>query len=310
MEVAESRDPASVGPPTGADTTTNEEQNLFLDDSLVGDDRSSSLSEIDAMSDNMPSDYESPKPDPVPVPENDSEAETERVDDSPNNARSRTNIVVSATSGYEPSPSKLVQSTTYDEVEDDEAHPVDDSPTKPRSKPPRSVEAPREETLEPDGPLSDSMGKKRKRLGSGEDAGMTEADDEDGPPQKRRGSLKSELSDPPADDIVLTPEPVEEEPSKTTAEEDNTPADNAPESDLPAAPVKVKKGKKGKRKGRKTRDADEDVDGVGDTEGGADDHTGDDDTAERGEEADDGEAAARLEEEGKRDRLSSWCFSC
>ncbi|KAL5362655.1 Sds3-like-domain-containing protein [Aspergillus floccosus] len=299
MEVAESTEGTSVGPSTGVDSTiSNGAQNLLFDHhSLIDDDgRSSSLSEID----DMPSDYESPKPEKVA--ENDSEAETERIEDSPKRFRpGATNIVVSST-GVNPSPSKLAQSTTYDDVEDDEEQLGDDSPSKPRSKNPRAADAADETPGLDDSALSEGMGKKRKRLGSGDDAG-TEVDDEDGPPQKRRGSLRSELSDPPAEDITLTPEPMEEELSK--ANEEETPADDVPESDQPAPPAKGKKSKKSKRKVRKPRDADEDMEGTADTgaEGGPDDQAGDDDTAER-DEADDAEAAAKLEEESAK-RISA-----
>ena len=209
MEVAESRDTTSVGPPAGADSTaTNGEQNPYLDDSLIDDDgRSSSLSEIDDLSENIPSDYESPKPEQT-APDNDSEAETERIEESPNNLRSRTNIVVSA-GNYGPSPSKLAQSTTYDDVEDDDEPVADDSPTKPRTKSSRVTEPADEIPSVEDSALSESFNKKRKRLESGDDV-SAEIDEEDEPPLKRRGSVKSELSDPPAEDIALSPEPVEE----------------------------------------------------------------------------------------------------
>ncbi|PWY71441.1 hypothetical protein BO70DRAFT_399456 [Aspergillus heteromorphus CBS 117.55] len=294
MEVAESRESVPVGAPTGADSAvTNGEQNILLDDSLMDDDRSSSLSEIDDVSENIPSDYESPKPEKV-APENDSEAETERIEDSPN-IRSKTNIVVSAT-GYEPSPSKLAQSTTYEDVEDDEEHVADDSPSKPRAKTTRAAEVADETLGLDDSALSEAIGKKRKRLESGDEAG-TEIDEDDLPPQKRRGSVKSDLSDPPADDIVLTPEPMEEPPK---INEEDTVVDDITESALPVAPAKAKRAKKGKRKGRKTRDADDDVDN-GALETGAEvDDLGDDDTAERGDDADDGDATAKLEEEFKR----------
>ncbi|KAF5860685.1 hypothetical protein ETB97_001253 [Aspergillus alliaceus] len=301
MEVAESRETTSVGPPAGAESTvTNGEHHLLIDHALMEDDdddgRSSSLSEIDDVSENMVFDLESPKPEKI-IAENDSEAETERIEDSPNHIRLRRDIVVSATS-HGPSPSKLAQSTTYDEVEDED-HLPDDSPSKPRLKN-NQVPDLGEETPGPeDSALSEGIGKKRKRAGSTDELG-TELDEEDEPPQKRRGSLKSDLSDPPADDIVLTPEPIEEpieEPPKSNEEE--TPADDIPESDLPAAPTRGRKSKKGKRKGRKTRDADEDADMALETgaEGGGDDILGDEEAAERGEEGDDGEAAAKLEEE-------------
>ncbi|GFF73105.1 transcriptional regulatory protein DEP1 [Aspergillus udagawae] len=298
MEVAASRESAPVGPPTGPDTTiTNGDQDLLLDDSLMDDGRSSSLSDIDDVLDNEPSDYEeSLKPEKL-APENDSEAETERIEDSPNHFR-RTNIVVSS---YGPSPSKLAQSTTYDDTEDGDNQ-IEDSPTKPRSKPNGILESAEEILGLEDSTLSEGTGKKRKRPESGADL-EGETGDEDEPPQKRRGSVKSELSDPPADDSALSPEPIEE---VIKANEEDTPADDLPEFDLPTAPAKNRKGKKGKRKGRKIRDtADDDMDsGALETgaEGPADD--GDDENIERGEDADDGEAAARLEEESAK-RMSA-----
>ncbi|GFF38407.1 transcriptional regulatory protein DEP1 [Aspergillus udagawae] len=298
MEVAASRESAPVGPPTGPDATiTNGDQDLLLDDSLMDDGRSSSLSDIDDVLDNEPSDYEeSLKPEKL-APENDSEAETERIEDSPNHFR-RTNIVVSS---YGPSPSKLAQSTTYDDTEDGDNQ-IEDSPTKPRSKPNGILESAEEILGLEDSTLSEGTGKKRKRPESGADL-EGETGDEDEPPQKRRGSVKSELSDPPADDSALSPEPIEE---VIKANEEDTPADDLPEFDLPTAPAKNRKGKKGKRKGRKIRDtADDDMDsGALETgaEGPADD--GDDENIERGEDADDGEAAARLEEESAK-RMSA-----
>lgn len=307
MEVAESTEPVAVGAPPGVDTTiANGEQSLLLDDSIMGDDRSSSLSEIDDVSENIPSDYESPKPERV-APENDSEAETERIEDSPN-FRAKTNIVVSA-AAYEPSPSKLAQSTTYDDVEDEEEHAADDSPSKPRARINRINDVVDETSGREGSTLSiEGTGKKRKRLESGDELG-TEIDEDDLPSQKRRGSMKSDLSDPPPDDIALSPEPMED-PSKTI--EEDTPADETPELTSHTVPAKGKRAKKGKRKGRKARDADDDMDnGIGDMGAEVDDNLAEDDTAERGEDVDDSEAAAKIEEECKSSdhALSRWTHS-
>lgn len=293
MEVAKSREPESVGPPAGTGTNnTNGGQNTFLDASLIDDGRSSSLSDIDDVSDHELSDYESPKFEKT-EPDNDSEAETERVEDSPNNDRLKRNIVLSASQG--PSPSKLAQSTTYDDVEDDEH--IDETPSKSRTKKNGITDAVEDAPDLEDSGLSEGPGKKRKRLGSPDETGTDFGDDE--PLKKRRGSIKSDLSDPPPDDIVLSPIPMEEKPSKSV--EDQTPADDVPESDLPSVPSKTKKGKKGKRKGRRVRDADDETEtgGTGDVDA-ADDHLGEDDeTVERGDEPDEGEATARHEEECK-----------
>ena len=295
MEVAESAEPATVGPPTGADSTMpNGEQNLPFG---MDDDHSSSLSEIDDVSDNEPpSDYEPAKPEKPPL-ENDSEAETERLEESPNNVRLKRDIVVSA-GGYEPSPSKLAQSTTYDDVDEEEEPVADDSPSKPRSKN-SGIPDTAEDSLTADDPTgSDSTARKRKRLGSVDDTGTDLGEDE--PLKKRRGSVKSELSDPPPEGSPLSPEPAEEMPKPN---QDTPPAEEAPEPDLPTVPEKAKKGKKGKRRTRRTRDADEEVEGAGETEG-ADGHAPEDEEAAEREEPDDAETAAKQEEECKSDRIS------
>jgi hypothetical protein len=299
MEVAESREQASVGHPTGAEPTLpNGERNPFLDDPLMDDDgRSSSLSEIDDVSDNEPSDFEDAIKSDKPT-DNDSEAETERIEDSPHNIRKR-DIVLSATSAG-PSPSKLHQSTTLDDVEDidDDALLADDSPSKPR----RSS---KNNGLTDDTPdlgypeLPDSIGKKRKRVEIGDETG-TELGDDDEPIKKRRSSSKSDLSDPIDDDTPLSPEPLDD---TMAMNDDDTPADDGLELDLPAAPpLKGKKGKKGKRKGRRGQDADEETDvGVEATiEDVADEIRGEDDEpTERGDEPDDAKTVVQVEEECK-----------
>lgn len=299
MEVADSREQASVGPTTGAESTmTNGERNPFLDDPLMDDGRSSSLSEIDDVSDNEPSDFEdSPKPERQL--ENDSEAETERIEDSPHNVRKR-DIVLSAGSAG-PSPSKLHQSTTMADV-DDEVPVADDSPSKPRRSSHNNGMV--EESAELDEmELPDSIGKKRKRVEVGDETGTEMGEEE--PLKKRRSSIKSDLSDPIDDDELLSPEPIEEPMEDPAAiNDDDMPADDEiPESDLPAVPSKGKKGKKGKRKARRTTDVDEETEGGGAdvaVEDIADENLGEDEEpVERVDEPEDAETAARAEEECK-----------
>lgn len=298
MEVAESREQASVGPTTGAESTMiNGERNSFLDDPLMDDGRSSSLSEIDDVSDNEPSDFEdSPKPERQL--ENDSEAETERIEDSPHNVRKR-DIVLSAGSAG-PSPSKLHQSTTMADV-DDEGPVADDSPSKPRRSSHNNGMV--EETAELDEvELPDSIGKKRKRVEVGDETGTEMGEEE--PLKKRRNSIKSDLSDPIDDDEPLSPEPIEEPMEDHTAiNDDDIPADDEiPESGL-AVPSKGKKGKNGKRKARRATDVDEETDGGGAdvaVEDIANENLGEDEEpVERADEPDDAETAARVEEECK-----------
>ncbi|KAJ5732032.1 hypothetical protein N7493_003513 [Penicillium malachiteum] len=291
MEVAESREQTSVGPTGPESTMTNGERNPFLDDPLMDDGRSSSLSEIDDVSDNEPSDFEdSIKPERQL--ENDSEAETERIEDSPHNIRKRGDIVLSAASAG-PSPSKLHQSTTLADV-DDEEQIVDDSPSKPRRSPINNGLTDGIPDLD-DLDLPDSAGKKRKRVEAGDETG-TELGDEE-PVKKRRSSIKSDLSDPMDDDTPLSPEPIED---PIAPIDDELPVDDVPESDLPAPPVKGKRGKKGKRRGRRAVDADEETE-AGDEATAEDlavENIGEDEEpAERGDEANDAETTAKLEEE-------------
>lgn len=314
MEVAESREQTSVGPTGTESAMANGERNSFLDDPLMDDGRSSSLSEIDDVSDHELSDFEdSPKPDRQL--ENDSEAETERIEDSPHNIRKR-DIVLSAGSAG-PSPSKLHQSTTLADVDDEEPM-ADDSPTKMRRLSHNNGISADNTELE-DVELPDSIGKKRKRAEAGDDTG-TEMDEE--PLKKRRNSIKSDLSDPIDDDEPLSPEPLDEPlEDPATVNEDDIPADEVPESDLSTAPPKTTRGEKGKRKGRKPADANEETEhgGVEATAEIAEDNLGEDEEpVERVGEPDDTEATARAEEECKsstelflpRYRADTTVFSC
>lgn len=297
MEVAESREQASVGPPTGAESSvTNGERKLFLDDPLMDDGRSSSLSEIDDVSDDEPSDFEDSTKLEKQL-ENDSEAETERIDDSPHNVRKRDIVLSAGIAGSAgPSPSKLHQSTTLDDV-DDEEQAVDDSPSKPRRSSHNNGLANNHLGLD-DVELPDSIGKKRKRIDAGDDTGMELGGDE--PLKKRRSSIKSDLSDPIDDDTPLSPEPMED---AAILHDEELPIDDVHQADLPAVPPKGKRGKKGKRKGGRGVDAnDETEDGGVETlpEDIADENIGEDEEpAERADEADEPETAAKAEEECK-----------
>ena len=295
MEVAESREQASVGHPTGAESTiSNGDRNPFLDDPLMDDDgRSSSLSEIDDVSDNEPSDFEDPIKSDRPM-ENDSEAETERIEDSPHNVRKR-DIVLSAGSAG-PSPSKLHQSTTLDDVDDDTLM-ADDSPSKRR--PSKNNGLTDDIPHLGDSELPDSIGKKRKRVEIGDEI-TTELGDEEEPIKKRRSSIKSYLSDPIDDDTPLSPEPLDD---TLAINDDDTPADDAPELDPPVAPpLKGKKSKKGEWMSTMAHDTDDQPDvGVGveaTIEDIANEISIDDDPAER-DEHDDAETVVRAEEECK-----------
>ncbi|KAF7713885.1 Uncharacterized protein PECH_006739 [Penicillium ucsense] len=218
---------------------TNGERNPFLDDSLMDDGRSSSLSEIDDVSDDEPSDFdESPKPEKQL--ENDSEAETERIEDSPHNIRKRDIVLSAGVAGSAgPSPSKLHQSTTLDDV-DDEEHMADDSPSKPRRSSNNKMSDDEMADLD-DSELPDSVGKKRKRVEIGDEVSREHEEDE--PMKKRRNSLKSDLSDPLDDDTPLSPEPIMDEETAALMDDD-VPVDENADAELPATSTKGKRGRK------------------------------------------------------------------
>ncbi|GAD92685.1 transcriptional regulatory protein DEP1 [Paecilomyces variotii No. 5] len=304
MEVAESRETAPAGGSAGASApVANGDDNLIPDDVLIDDGRSSSLSDIDYVSDQEPSDEEPSKPGKGPG-EVDSEAETERIEDSPNNIRLRRDIVVSA-SGLGNSPSKLAQSTTYDDVDDD-GHTAEDSPSKiRRSSRSNGLSGQTEQVSALESShLSESAGKKRKRFESGDDTGTDQGEQE--PLRKRKSSLKSDAAEVTLEGTPLSPEPTEETSKVNEMSNEGTPlAEEAPELEVPVAPTRGKKGKRGKRKGRKAKDADEDTEIGGAVEAGAeglaDDQVPDEEEGAEGvEEPEDAEAVAKAEEESAK----------
>ncbi|KAL1986911.1 hypothetical protein VTN96DRAFT_5328 [Rasamsonia emersonii] len=303
MEATESNESAPAGPAATVDSAvSNGESNILLDNALGDDGRSSSLSEIDDVSDHELSDDESLKPERGPA-EIDSEAETERIEDSPHN--DRTSIVVTARR-FEASPSKLAQSTTYDDIEDEEEHDVDETPSKARRSSKNNGLA--EEADEPLAPEDseklpsppDVAGKKRKRLPSGDDLGTEPGDGE--PLRKRRGSVKSDIGEEVPAEVPLSREATEDVTKLTETSHNGTPADDTQDLYVPAAPTRAKKGKKGKRKGKKVKEVDEETENGGavdaGTEGAAEDQLHDDeDAGEVAEEGEDADAAAKSEEE-------------
>jgi hypothetical protein len=292
--------------------------NLFLEDPLGDDDRSSSLSEIDDVSDNEPFSDEPLRLQENPVAEVDSEAETERLEDSPNHPRNLRNINLSSTNRFENSPSKLAQSTTYDEVDEDDEQEMDETPSKARqlSKDNGVVaedeeeEDDEEEEEEEDAVAddsakqllhSDAVGKKRKRLQSAEDVEADFGDSE--PLRKRRASLKSDQGDEPPTETPLSREGSEDASKHDISHKDNI-ADEGQDLDVPAVSTRGKRGKKGKRKGRKAKDADEDVEnGDGALDVTEDNLQEDEENGEVAEDGDDADVAAKTEEESTLDHL-------
>ncbi|EFR02072.1 hypothetical protein MGYG_05075 [Nannizzia gypsea CBS 118893] len=218
-----------------------------LADAIDSDSRSSSLSDIDEALSHGQLDDLSPRPSKF-ASEIDSEAETERIEDSPhhNRDRDKASIVLSGVGGVFASPSKLAQSTTYDQLnddnddnedeDDDDDDDAEDTEVSP-SKPPRSVKTngtgnghafSEKEGDYKSSKLSDSQEtlsliKKRKRMNSTHDLAALARDGEDGeePARKRRGSIALE---PSADDesayapMVQSPEEEDEEEAEAEAE--------------------------------------------------------------------------------------------
>uniref|UniRef100_A0A093V799 Transcriptional regulatory protein DEP1 n=1 Tax=Talaromyces marneffei PM1 TaxID=1077442 RepID=A0A093V799_TALMA len=298
MDVAESTEPVAQA---GVDLSRVIGDVDISLDSLGDDGRSSSLSEIDDVSDNEPSDVELPQPQQSVPEEVDSEAETERLEDSPNNHRLQPNIKLTGMSRFESSPSKLAQSTTYDEMEEDEENELTKTPSKTRrsSKPngaSENIETPVLDDAESPHSHADVAGKKRKRSQANEDLD-TEMGDDDEPLRKRRGSVGAdEIQDEVGGDVLTTREETEEV-GQHDASGKGTPLDETPDSAVPTIATRGgKRGvKKGKRKGRRARDTDEDLEnGAENTE---DQLQEDEETGDVADDANDADAVAKSEEE-------------
>ena len=269
----------------------------LLAEVMEDDTRSSSLSDIGDQLEAENIDFSPRKV----ASEVDSEAETERIEDSPHRVRNKTSIVLSA-AGYGTSPSKLAQSTTYDDLqEDDEDNEVEES----QSKAKRSVKT---NGVEGDDDSNDEeeelpspqevIGKKRKRVASIGDISELQSAEE--PSRKRRGSMPVARTSP-LPSVELRPRgPVTEPTPKTgEVENDETPATEE-DTVVETRASKGRKGKKGpaKRKGKKTRDAEDEVEEeINLPENGVGDEAGEDEeNAEIAEVGDDAEAALKLEE--------------
>ena len=230
-----------------------------LADAIDSDSRSSSLSDIDETLSHGQLDDLSPRPSKF-ASEIDSEAETERIEDSPhhNRDRDKASIVLSGVGGVFASPSKLAQSTTYDQLdeenedEDDEAEDTEASP----SKPPRSAktngtgngnahsekESDFKSTKLSESQETLSLIKKRKRMNSTHDLAALPQDDDDReePARKRRGSIAVE---PSADDesayppaVQLLEEEDEDEGEGEAEAEAEAEADAEPEAEAEPEP--------------------------------------------------------------------------
>ncbi|KAH8701085.1 Sds3-like-domain-containing protein [Talaromyces proteolyticus] len=315
MDVIESAEPVVQSTSAVDSATSGPDASMFIDDPLGDDDRSSSLSEIDDVSENELFDNEPLHAQESALAEADSEAETERLEDSPRHPRNLRNINLSSTNRFESSPSKLAQSTTYDEADDDE-HEMDETPSKARQlSNENGVMGDEEEDEDDENEEEDETGiaagddpeklptppdvagKKRKRLLSAD----VEADLGDNEPlRKRRGSLKSEIGDELPIETPLSHEGTEDA-SKHEISRKGTPLEDAQDLDVPAVATRGKKGKRGKRRGRKAKDADEDMEnGDSIVEGTEDQLQEDEETGEAGDDADDAEATAKSEEEMAR----------
>ncbi|KKZ67318.1 hypothetical protein EMCG_07002 [[Emmonsia] crescens] len=308
IEAAESVTPHSL-PASVANGDVNDRD---VEYSMADDARSSSLSDLDDALDNDHLDIESPKLEKL-ASEIDSEAETERIEESPNHSRNRANIVLN--SGiFETSPSKLAQSTTYDELDDDEGDDTETSPSKPQRKASSNGIPVVGNVASADGSelLSASLeaiSKKRKRLELEEDAGAEPIEEE--PLRKRRGSAPiggAASKSLPDLSSTLTSGGSLQKNSETSPDE--TPAAEETQSLDARVPVsRGKRGKKGKRKGRNVKQVYDDTEAKSvPPSGGAEQDTNglslvdeqaaeEEEQAEVVDEADDTEVVSKAEEE-------------
>ncbi|PGH08295.1 hypothetical protein AJ80_07891 [Polytolypa hystricis UAMH7299] len=312
MELAEAREATLSRLQDASDRLlVNGHDTRFLDDDMADDARSSSLSDIDETLDTENIYDESPRAERLES-EIDSEAETERIDDSPNHTRNKTSIVLSAAGTYGTSPSKLAQSTTYDDL-DEEGNKAENSPSKPPRYGKSNGIAAGDDTASVIGrrhSLSTSrevIGKKRKRLNSGEDSGMDM--DEDEHVRKRRASLPP---DGPVDETLIDvslPLVDSENPPKNSegSNDEAFPTDETPDIEPTDLAPRGKKGKKGKRKGKKIKEVDDEVEresvAPGEPEGNGapeDQQNEEEEPAEAVEEVDDAETVSKIEEEYMR----------
>ncbi|KAG5300945.1 transcriptional regulatory protein DEP1 [Histoplasma ohiense] len=278
--------------------------------SIADDARSSSLSDLDDALDNDHLDIESPKLEKL-ASEIDSEAETERIEESPSHPRNRTNIVLNA-GIFETSPSKLAQSTTYDELNDDEDDEPETSPSKLRRKASTNGVLATDNVATTDGrellnASLETINKKRKRLDSEGDVSPESGEEE--PLRKRRGSVPvSGTASKSLPDFPPTPTIAEALQKTGETSPDETPVAEETQSLDARAPVsRGKRGKKGKRKGRNVKQAYDDAeaesvpapeDAEQDVNGLADEQVAEEEEqAEPVDEADDTEVVSKAEEE-------------
>lgn len=299
MDIAETTEPI-------AQTGTHLPQtigNVGVSLDAFGDDgRSSSLSEIDDVSENELSDDELPQPQRTVPEEADSEAETERLEDSPNKLVPPRNIKLRE-GQFESSPSKLAQSTTYDEIDEDDDNELANTPSKngPSSKPngngisANSDVGAREKAERHHSPPA-VTGQKRKHISAEEDADA-EPGDENEPARKRRGSFAdAEMPDATGAESLATREETEE---AGVNEAQETANDENRDSLVTGIAIRGKRGvKRGKRKGRKARDVEDDLDNGDAATENTEDHLPDDEeTGDLADDANDADVAAKSEEE-------------
>lgn len=293
--------------------------------SLHDDDRSSSLSDIEDGPEHEQLEEDVPKQS-QPQTEADSEAETERIDDSPNKLRKQKDIVLSSTT-FEKSPSKLIHSVTMEvdgaDIERALNGPVNDISSSPLASKSNGyadalVKAQFTETVREARPSVEASTKKRKRTGSEGDASSQEGVEEQ-PLRKRTGSVKSDAQhEPLSSEEELSVMAVEDRMSLEPAEEDDDEIETITEDvmaadeegvDAKELSTKIQNTRRGKRKGRKSREAEDDLLEPAEEQGAqeapsldlhvtrAENGSDVEDVAEPEEEEDDAETRAKNEEE-------------
>lgn len=243
---------------------------------IEGDDRSSSLSDID----DGPEQEEPEGDNPIlgeELAEDDSEAETERLENSPQKLGKHKNVVLSSSlQRHEQSPSKLIQHSTIEQREDNvEQGPIPEimeenaatssigkgvCELKPLSAATSLVDSFGGGMKVPSPP--EVAGKKRKRT-SPRSREMSDGIENTETARKRNGSIKSELNGNSfLIQNVLSDHDIEENQSEVDdatasdveAEQTNDGGNAVKNDGGKPLPTKTKKEKTGKRKGKKLRD--------------------------------------------------------
>lgn len=226
-----------------------------------GDDRSSSLSDIEEGPDDtlVENDYARPIPEPL---EDDSEAETERLENTPKKSiRGLTDELAIEHSTTDRSPSKLANAMTIEDMTSELSHESDEEVAEMDDDEAEDTPTARAQRQS----VGDLAGQKRKRLSQADDASEDE-DEVDAPLRKRSSPLKAAENaldlapaklapDLDVDEDMAEGETVQPRVEEETADHEQAADDSMENKEVDVAPPKkVTKGRKGKGKMKRKKD--------------------------------------------------------